>query len=99
MTYEPQQFTIAGGKITCRRCAATCKSTRQQCRCPAIKGKNVCRVHGGKSTGPKNKANVGKHFLVHGEETRAKRAEFRENMKRLKSYAKILGIPWRRESL
>jgi hypothetical protein len=32
------------------------KRTRQRCQAPAIKGKAVCRFHGGKSTGPKTKA-------------------------------------------
>ena len=89
----------AGGKIACRQCRARSRSTGAQCLKPAMKGKQVCRTHGGASTGPKNKANVGRHFLVHGEETRAKRAEYRAGMARLKSYAKILGIPWRREPL
>ena len=37
-----------------QRCKAKSKKTGQQCRNHAIKGKNVCRYHGGLSTGPKN---------------------------------------------
>jgi hypothetical protein len=68
----------AGGRIQCKQCQATSKRTRLQCGAPAIKGKNVCRTHGGLSTGPKTEQ--GRHRCaeaktVHGEETRAKRAE------------------------
>ena len=49
----------------------------------------------GLSTGLKNKANVGKQFLVHGNETRAERAEYRKKMGKLKELARLLGVPWR----
>ena len=42
-----------GGRIRCPRCQAKSKRTKQQCRSPAIRGKRVCRIHGGKSTGPR----------------------------------------------
>ncbi len=51
-----------------------------------MKGKNVCRIHGGKSTGPKTKAGKERCAAaktVHGRETRAKRAEYRAKMKEL----------------
>ena len=41
-------------------------------------GKNVCRFHGGKSTGPKTKAGIakcGQTRLVHGRETSSLRME------------------------
>ncbi|MEY3561902.1 MAG: hypothetical protein RL068_1054 [Actinomycetota bacterium] len=68
----------AGGRITCRQCQAMSKRTRLQCKAPAIKGKNVCRTHGGLSTGPKTaegRQRCAEAKTVHGEETRAKRAE------------------------
>jgi glucans biosynthesis protein len=34
------------------RCQATAKSTGKCCGNPAIKGKRVCYIHGGKSPGP-----------------------------------------------
>ena len=43
------------GKI----CKATAKRSGKQCGNWAINGKDVCRIHGGKSTGPKNKS---KHY-------------------------------------
>jgi hypothetical protein len=42
-----------GGRITCPRCQAMSKRTRKQCGAPAMKGKRVCKTHGGRSTGPK----------------------------------------------
>jgi len=35
------------------KCQAKAKSTGQRCKNVAVKGKRVCYLHGGKSTGPK----------------------------------------------
>jgi len=54
------------------------KRTRVRCRAPAIKGKAVCRFHGGRSTGPRTKAGrarIAAAHTVHGRETRQKRAD------------------------
>lgn len=40
-------------------CTAKAKKTGKKCGNWAINGKNVCRIHGGKSTGPKDKT---KHY-------------------------------------
>ena len=51
---NPELFLItAGGRIECLRCTAMSKRTKQQCGRPASRGKFVCNLHGGKSTGPK----------------------------------------------
>ena len=39
-----------------KQCKAKSKKTGNQCGNWAITGKNVCRYHGGKSTGPKDKS-------------------------------------------
>jgi hypothetical protein len=68
----------AGGRICCRQCQALSKRTRLQCRAPAIRGKDVCRTHGGLSTGPKTeqgRQRCAESRTAHGNETRAKRAE------------------------
>ena len=68
----------AGGRITCRQCQAKSRRTQLQCQAPAIKGKNVCRTHGGRSTGPKTpegRQRCAEAKTVHGKDTRAKRAQ------------------------
>jgi len=64
MTFPSKMFSIAGGRITCRQCHAKCKATGEQCRKPALHGKAVCQVHGGRGGRP----------ITHGAETRALRA-------------------------
>ena len=90
-TVEKYLFTI-GGKICCIRCNATSKRTKKQCMAPAIKGKNKCRIHGGKSTGPRTaegKARCAKSKTVHGSETRQGRIARGEAMKRLRYFEEI----------
>ena len=74
---EPTLLTL-GGRITCPRCQAMSKHSRTQCQKPAIKGKRVCRTHGGKSTGPKSQAGrqrCAEARTIHGNETRQARSE------------------------
>ena len=73
-----QTIITLGGRITCTRCQAKSKRTKQQCRAPASKGKTKCRFHGGASTGPKTEAGrqrCAQAKAVHGRETRAIRTE------------------------
>ena len=77
---------LAGGRICAFRCQALSKRTKLQCGAPAIKGKRVCRIHGGKSTGPT--ANDGKQKCaevktIHGWETREKRRVRAEKFKEM----------------
>jgi len=72
---QPYISTL-GGRISCPRCQATSKRTKQQCKSPAIKGKHVCRIHGGRSTGPKTvggRQRCAAAKTIHGWETREKR--------------------------
>jgi hypothetical protein len=69
---KEQTFQTLGSRITCQQCQAMSKRTRQQCRAPAIKGKRVCKTHGGKSTGPKTQAGrqrCADARTIHGNET------------------------------
>jgi hypothetical protein len=50
------EVITAGGKIVCARCSAKSKRTGNQCGKPALKGKTVCQLHGGKSSGAKSEA-------------------------------------------
>ena len=67
-----------GGRIQCKQCQATAKHSRVQCKKAAIRGKNVCRTHGGLSTGPKTeqgRQRCAQAKTIHGKDTRAKRAQ------------------------
>ena len=71
-------YTTLGGRVTCTRCNAMSKRTRQRCGNPAIKGKTKCKFHGGRSTGsktPEGKARQIEANTIHGRETRAIREE------------------------
>jgi len=93
-------MTTAAGKICCRRCLARSKGTGQQCKKPALKTSRTqkCQLHGGKSTGPvteEGRQRCAKAKLVHGRETKAKRAQAAEMNRLLRVYARILGIRYR----
>lgn len=71
-------YVIAGGHITCNQCQAMSKRSRQRCKAPSMKGKAVCRTHGGLSAGPRTEAGklrVRTANLKHGLETREARTE------------------------
>jgi hypothetical protein len=73
-----QTLTTLGGRVVCQRCQAKSKRTKLQCAAPAIKGKRVCKTHGGRSTGPKTEAGrkrCAEAKTIHGRETREVRTE------------------------
>ena len=83
-----QTILTLGGRITCPRCQARSKRTKQQCRAPASKGKTKCRFHGGASTGPRTEAGrqrCAEAKKVHGRETRSIRAERSQAIARLQA--------------
>lgn len=70
----------AGGKIQCPRCTAHSSRTGEQCGRPALKSSRTqkCQYHGGRGSGPKTaegKARIAAVHTVHGQETKAARAE------------------------
>jgi hypothetical protein len=72
------KFFTLGGRVECNQCQARSSRTKLQCRAPAIKGKQVCKWHGGRSTGPKTEAGrqrCAKAKTIHGRETREVRTE------------------------
>ena len=85
---EKEAFILTlGGRIRCPRCQAKSKRTKRQCRSPAIRGKRVCRIHGGKSTGPKTEQGrnlCGAAKTLHGRETCAIRAKRQQALAKLK---------------
>ena len=71
-------YVIAGGHIACNQCQATSQRSRQRCKAPAMRGKAVCRTHGGRSTGPKTEAGrqrCAEAKTIHGRERREVRTE------------------------
>jgi len=71
-------YVIAGGHIACNQCQAMSKRSRQRCKAPAMRGKRVCKTHGGGSTGPKTEAGrqrCSEAKTIHGRETREVRTE------------------------
>ena len=73
-----QTLKSLGGRVSCQRCQAKSKRTKLQCDAPALKGKRVCKTHGGLSTGPKTKAGrqrCAEVKTIHGRETREARNE------------------------
>ena len=71
-----QTLITLGGRVSCQRCQAKSKRTKLQCAAPALKGKKVCKTHGGRSTGPKTEAGrqrCAEAKTIHGRETRSAR--------------------------
>jgi len=76
------------------KCQAKAKSTGQRCKNVAVKGKRVCYLHGGKSTGAKTeqgKIRSKYERLRHGDYS-AKVKQNRKTYMELKRYLKILGL-------
>jgi hypothetical protein len=76
--FKPVTLSTAGGRIRCPQCQAKAKTTQQQCCRPAVRGRQVCRLHGGGSTGPKTpegRLRCAQARLIHGRETTAARTE------------------------
>ena len=72
------KFFTLGGRVEYNQCQARSSRTKLQCRAPAIKGKRVCKWHGGRSTGPKTEAGrqrCAEAKTIHGRETREARNE------------------------
>ena len=81
-----QTLKTLGGRVTCQRCQAKSKRTKLQCAAPALKGKRVCKTHGGRSTGPKTEAGrqrCAEAKTIHGHETREARNERSLSMAKL----------------
>jgi len=73
-------LVCASGKIKCLRCTAKSKRTGEQCGAPALRVSKTqkCRIHGGKSTGPKTEAGIQRireANTVSGNETKKAREE------------------------
>lgn len=78
-TYQTPQFlSLANGRIRCIQCAATSRRTGQRCGAPAMRGKAVCYMHGGASSGPKTeqgRIRCAQARTIHGGQTSSMRTE------------------------
>jgi len=92
-----KHLTTAGGRITCLRCTAMSKNTREQCRKPALKVSKTqkCGHHGGRGSGPKTaagRARIGAAHWVHGNETKKRRLERAMGALRLASIEDVMHV-------
>jgi hypothetical protein len=90
----------AGGRIRCKRCTATAKSTGSQCSKPATRSSRTqkCQLHGGCSTGPRTpegKVRSAKTNFKTGEYSRAnleKTAREKALVRALEEATHVLGM-------
>ena len=88
-----QKIIIFGGATTVARCQARSKRSGLQCCKAAMKGKNVCRTHGGASTGPRTpegRQKCAEAKTVHGWETRALRRERADKLRELREIESLM---------
>ena len=82
---------LMGRRIRAFQCQALSKRSKLQCKNAALKGKRVCRFHGGKSTGPltiDGKQRCAKAKTIHGWDTREKRKIRANKLKEMKILVK-----------
>lgn len=75
------------------RCAARSKRSGLQCRKATMRGKKVCRTHGGASTGPKTpegRQRCAEAKTIHGRETRAIRAKRDTKLRELRELEQVM---------
>ncbi len=91
-------ISTLGGRIQCNQCQAKSKRSQLQCRGPAVRAMNVCRMHSGKGSGPKTiegRQRCAEAKTIHGFETRKTRTERADAMRRLRELedlGHLLGI-------
>lgn len=88
-----EEYVTVFETILVSRCQARSKRSGEQCRKAAMKGKPVCRTHGGASTGPKTAAGRAKCAevkTIHGRETRDIRAKREVKLRELRKLERIM---------
>lgn len=84
---------VVFGHAQAPRCQARSKRSGVQCAKAAVKGKRVCRIHGGASTGPKTpegRQRCAEARTVHGREGRAARAARAEKLRELRQLERAM---------
>ena len=85
--------TLFGQEAPTPRCQAQSKRSKQQCQKAAIRGKQVCRVHGGVSTGPRTsegRKRCAAAKTVHGWETRELREKRAKKFREMKVWSRLV---------
>ena len=88
-----KHITLFGSDTPAPRCQARSKRSQLQCRKAAIRGKSVCRSHGGASTGPKTvqgRKRCAEANFMHGWETRKKRQIRAAKFHEMKAWMRLL---------
>ena len=82
---------LMGRRIRACQCQALSQRSKLQCKNAVLKGKRVCRFHGGKSTGPltiDGKQRCAKAKTIYGWDTREKRKIRANKLKEMKILVK-----------
>jgi len=90
---EYLSHTNVFGAVQTPRCQARSKRSTEQCRKAAMRGKRVCRTHGGTSTGPKTaagRAKCAEAKTIHGRETREKRRMRADKLRELRLMERVM---------
>jgi hypothetical protein len=91
MTKQPWNTIFGSTEVP--RCQAKSKRSGLQCRKAAIRGKQVCRTHGGASTGPRTpegRQRCAAAKAIHGRETRAIRAKRDTKLRELREIERLM---------
>lgn len=91
--YIEKYISLFGRDSPVPRCQAQSKRSQEQCKKAAIRGKIVCRMHGGASTGPRtelgrNRCAAAK--TMHGWETRELRRIRAQKLAEMKTLFDLL---------
>jgi hypothetical protein len=70
-----------------RRCHARCKHSKRPCKNPAVRGRRVCRMHGGRAGAPQGERNGA---YRHGHCTKEAFAKRREEMRKFRALLREL---------
>ncbi len=91
-------ISTLGGRIKCNQCQADSKRSSLRCKGPAVRGNSMCRMHGGKGSGPQTiegRQRCAAAKTIHGFDTRQARTERALGMLRLRELedlGHLLGI-------
>ena len=90
---KQQSHVTPFGSIEVQRCQAKSKRSGDQCRKAAMRGKMVCRTHGGASTGPKTpegRQRCAEAKTIHGRETRVIRSKRDVKLRELREIESLM---------